>query len=109
MTGTFELFTDENLGFRFRLKAPDGTVMALSRSFPDKAAAVAGITAVREYAGMGLITDLPRHPRPRTIGQSPGRGPDHSPTIPGGPFSRCAAARDGHRHARKTGTQRTRP
>ena len=58
MTGTFELFTDQNLDFRFRLKAPDGTVMALSRSFPDKAAAVAGISAVREYAGMGLITDL---------------------------------------------------
>ncbi|MET4097507.1 YegP family protein [Arthrobacter sp. UYCu712] len=58
MTGTFELFTDDNQHFRFRLKAPDGTLMALSRSFPDKAAAVAGITAVREYAGMGLITDL---------------------------------------------------
>lgn len=58
MTGTFELFTDETTHFRFRLTAPDGTVMALSRPFPDKAAAVAGITAVREYAGMGLITDL---------------------------------------------------
>lgn len=51
MTGTFELFT-EDMRFRFRLMAPDGTVVALSRSFPDKAAAVAGITAVREYAGM---------------------------------------------------------
>lgn len=58
MTGTFELFTDDNQYFRFRLTAPDGTVIALSRPFPDKAAAVAGITAVREYAGMGLITDL---------------------------------------------------
>lgn len=58
MTSTFELFTDENMRFRFRLKAHDGTVMALSRSFPDKPAAVAGITAVRECAGMGLITDL---------------------------------------------------
>jgi uncharacterized protein YegP (UPF0339 family) len=57
MTGKFELFTD-NQYFRFRLTAPDGTVMALSRPFPDKAAAVAGIAAVREYAGMGLITDL---------------------------------------------------
>lgn len=32
--------------------------MAVSRSFPDKQAAVAGIGAVREYAGMGHITDL---------------------------------------------------
>lgn len=58
MTGTFELFHDADEHFRFRLKAPDGTVMALSTAFPDKTAAVAGITAVREYAGMGLITDL---------------------------------------------------
>lgn len=58
MTGTFELFHDEDKHFRFRLRAPDGTVMAVSRPFPDKAAAVAGITAVREYAGMSLITDL---------------------------------------------------
>lgn len=57
MRGTFELFNDEDKHFRFRLTAPDGTLMALSRPFPDKAAAVAGITAVREYAGTGLITD----------------------------------------------------
>lgn len=58
MTGTFELFTDENMYFRFRLKAPDGTVVAISRPFSDKSGAVSGISAVREYAGMGLITDL---------------------------------------------------
>lgn len=38
--------------------APDGTVVALSKAFEDKAAVVAGIAAVREYAGMGLVTDL---------------------------------------------------
>jgi uncharacterized protein YegP (UPF0339 family) len=58
MTGNFELFTDENMYFRFRLKAPDGTVVAISRPFSDKSGAVSGISAVREYAGMGLITDL---------------------------------------------------
>ncbi|KRE52416.1 hypothetical protein ASG92_25570 [Arthrobacter sp. Soil736] len=58
MTGTFELFIDEDTSFRFRLKAPDGTVVAVSRSFPDKPAAVSGISDVREYAGMGLIADL---------------------------------------------------
>lgn len=58
MTGTFELFTDDTMYFRFRLKAPDGTVVAISRPFSDKSAAVSGISAVREYAGMGLITDL---------------------------------------------------
>jgi uncharacterized protein YegP (UPF0339 family) len=58
MAGMFELFIDEDACFRFRLTAPDGTVMALSRHFPDKAAAVAGIAAVREYAGMGFVTEL---------------------------------------------------
>ena len=58
MAGTFELFVDAESKFRFRLKAPDGTVMAVSTEFPDKSAAVAGIAAVRECAGMGLISDL---------------------------------------------------
>ena len=32
-------------------------IMAVSRPFTTKADAVAGISAVREYAGMGLISD----------------------------------------------------
>jgi uncharacterized protein YegP (UPF0339 family) len=58
MTGMFELFTGSDASYRFRLTAPDGTVMALSRPFPDKPSAVAGIAAVREYAGMGLVTEI---------------------------------------------------
>ncbi|PTT58804.1 DUF1508 domain-containing protein, partial [Arthrobacter sp. HMWF013] len=58
MAGKFELFIDAESLYRFRVTAPDGTVMAVSTSFRDKAAAVAGIAAVREYAGMGLISDL---------------------------------------------------
>ena len=58
MAGKFELFVDAESKFRFRLTAPDGTVMAESPAFRDKPAAVAGIAAVRECAGMGLITDL---------------------------------------------------
>lgn len=58
MAAMFELFVDGESNFRFRLKAPDGTVMAVSAAFSDKPAAVAGISAVRECAGMGLVTDL---------------------------------------------------
>src|SRR5215218_2193118 len=58
MAGIFELFLDSESRFRFRLKGPDGTVIAVSRGLDEKSAAVAGITAVREYAGMGLISDL---------------------------------------------------
>ncbi|MET3175768.1 UNVERIFIED_ORG: uncharacterized protein YegP (UPF0339 family) [Arthrobacter sp. UYCu721] len=57
MAGMFVLFVDAESSFRFRLTAPDGTVMAVSKAFDCKAAAVAGIAAMREYAGMGLITD----------------------------------------------------
>lgn len=59
MAGMFELFSGSDASYRFRLTAPDGTVMALSRSFPDKPSAVAGIAAVREYAGMGLVCEIP--------------------------------------------------
>jgi uncharacterized protein YegP (UPF0339 family) len=58
MAGKFELFVDAESKFRFRVKAQDGTLMAVSAAFDDKSAAVAGIAAVRECAGMGLISDL---------------------------------------------------
>ncbi|MFF2316200.1 YegP family protein [Arthrobacter sp. NPDC058097] len=58
MAGVFEVFVDAESQFRFRLKAPDGTVLAVSAPFEDKRAAAAGIAAVRECAGTGLITDL---------------------------------------------------
>lgn len=59
MRGMFELFTGSDSSYRFQLTAPDGTVMAVSKSFPDKRSAIAGIAAVREYAGMGLVTEIP--------------------------------------------------
>jgi uncharacterized protein len=84
MAGIFELFLDSESHFRFRLKAPDGTVMAVSRGFHDKAAAVAGISAVREYAGMGLISDL----CPKSTGNGAGRsesGRSQFEQVPHGP------------------------
>jgi uncharacterized protein YegP (UPF0339 family) len=58
MAGVFEVFVDAESQFRFRLKSPDGTVLAISAPFEDKRAAAAGIADVRECAGTGLITDL---------------------------------------------------
>ncbi|WP_458780916.1 YegP family protein [Arthrobacter sp. D3-16] len=58
MAGKFEAFVDQDSFFRFRLLAPDGSVMAVSGPFEDKAALVSGIAAVRECAGTGLVTDL---------------------------------------------------
>jgi uncharacterized protein len=58
MAGKFEAFVDHDSFFRFRLLAPDGTVMAVSGPFDSKSALAAGIAAVRECAGTGLVTDL---------------------------------------------------
>ena len=58
MAGSFEVFVDADSLYRFRLLAPDGTVMAVSQGFADKRAVAAGIAAVRECAGTGLVTDL---------------------------------------------------
>lgn len=81
MAGMFELFTDSDDSFRFQLTAPDGTVMALSKPFPDKTAAVAGIAAVREYAGMGFITEIDAPEvadPPGTLALQPARVPDEA-------------------------------
>ena len=57
MAGMFELIVDAESAFRFRLAAPDGIIMAVSKPFDTKTDAVAGIAAVREYVGLGLISD----------------------------------------------------
>ncbi|GGI00223.1 YegP family protein [Arthrobacter liuii] len=58
MSGTFELFVDEESQIRFRLVMPDGHVLAVSGQFTDKQAAAAAIEEVRECAGTGLIRDV---------------------------------------------------
>jgi uncharacterized protein YegP (UPF0339 family) len=58
MAGQFELFADEAAEVRFRMIAPDGTVLAVSRPYPDTRSAAAGIEAMRECAGTGLISNL---------------------------------------------------
>ena len=88
MAGTFELFADEDSRIRFRLVAPDGTVLAVSGQYPDKYQAAAAIRDVRECAGTGLISDLapaaalarvgeqrsPHHVRPYSTGTANSRG-----------------------------------
>lgn len=58
MAGNFEVFVDSDSLYRFRLLGADGTVMAVSQAFKDKSGVKAGIAAVRECAGTGLVTDL---------------------------------------------------
>jgi uncharacterized protein YegP (UPF0339 family) len=67
VAGMFELFLDAEASFRFQLTAPDGTVIAVSRAFPDKDAAIKGIAAAREYAGTGHVRELPALPAERPL------------------------------------------
>jgi uncharacterized protein YegP (UPF0339 family) len=103
VAGMFELFIDADASFRFQLTAPDGTVMAVSRAFPDKAAAVEGIAAVREYAGMGHVRELSKAPpgrqapnHPATVSAS-GAGPGMRRALPARPDTRPALKISGHR------------
>lgn len=60
MAGTFEILSEGMGSFRIRLTAEDGSVVAVSPSFPNIKAVVAGITAVRENAATGFIVDRRR-------------------------------------------------
>ena len=85
MAGMFELFIDAESAFRFRLTAPDGNIMAVSKPFETKTDAVAGISAVREYAGMGLIADhctTTSNAAPPAAWSDPGGQTDDSARMP---------------------------
>jgi uncharacterized protein YegP (UPF0339 family) len=60
MSGTFEISMAGEGSFRFRLKADDGTVVAVSPKFADISSVVAGINAVRENAATGYVVDRRR-------------------------------------------------
>ena len=55
MAGKFELYNDSNGGFRFRLKAANGEVIASSESYTTKAAAKNGIESVKANAGADTV------------------------------------------------------
>lgn len=50
MAGKFELYTDKSGEYRFRLKAGNGQVIAISEGYSTKAAAENGIESVKTNA-----------------------------------------------------------
>ncbi|WP_282846448.1 YegP family protein [Microbacterium oxydans] len=50
MAGKFELYTDKSGEYRFRLKAGNGEVIAISEGYSSKSAALNGIDSVRRNA-----------------------------------------------------------
>lgn len=57
MAGKFELYKDKGGKFRFRLKAGNGQIIAVSEAYESKASAVNGINSVKKNAAAAKIDD----------------------------------------------------
>lgn len=58
MAGKFELYKDKADKYRFRLKAANGEIIAVSEAYNQKASAENGIDSVRRNAQTATVTDL---------------------------------------------------
>lgn len=58
MAGKFELFKDSSGGYRFRLKAGNGEIIASSESYTTKSGAQNGIQSVKTNAPSAPVVDL---------------------------------------------------
>jgi uncharacterized protein YegP (UPF0339 family) len=58
LAGKFELFADKAGKFRFRLKAANGEIIAVSEAYESKASAKNGIDAVRRNAPDAPVVEL---------------------------------------------------
>jgi uncharacterized protein len=57
-TGKFEYFIDKAGKYRFRLKAPNGEIIATSESYSSKAACMNGIESVKKNAASASIEEV---------------------------------------------------
>ncbi len=64
MAGYFKLVDAHDEGFRVKLTAPDGTLVAVSAFYASKEEAIAGIELIREIAGTGPVVDQSRAETP---------------------------------------------
>jgi uncharacterized protein YegP (UPF0339 family) len=57
MAGKFELYTDKAGKYRFRLKAGNGEIIAVSEAYDSKAGATNGIESVKRNAPDASVID----------------------------------------------------
>jgi uncharacterized protein YegP (UPF0339 family) len=57
LAGKFELYRDKQDKYRFRLKAGNGEIIAVSEAYESKASAMNGIDSVRRNAGDAELVD----------------------------------------------------
>ncbi len=53
----FEIFKDKAGEFRFRLKAPNGEIIAVGEGYTQKHNCKNGIDAIRRYAPTAIVVD----------------------------------------------------
>lgn len=58
MAGKFELFTDPAGKYRFRLKASNGQVLAVSQAYASRKSALDGINSVRKHAPEAEVVEV---------------------------------------------------
>jgi uncharacterized protein len=58
MAGKFEIYSDKGGKFRFRLKASNGEIIAVSEAYESKASAKNGIESVKKNAADATVVDL---------------------------------------------------
>lgn len=58
MAGKFEIYQSSNGEYRFRLKAGNGEIIAVSEGYTSKASAKNGIESVKTNAGSASVEDL---------------------------------------------------
>jgi hypothetical protein len=58
MAAKFEIYQDKKGEFRFRLKAGNGEVIAVSEGYTSKASCENGIESVKKNAGTAKVVDL---------------------------------------------------
>lgn len=57
MAGKFEVYKDRTDKFRFRLKAGNGEIIAVSEAYNSKASALGGVESVRKNAPDAALSD----------------------------------------------------
>ncbi|RLP80676.1 DUF1508 domain-containing protein [Mycetocola lacteus] len=58
MAGKFELYTDKAGEYRFRLKAGNGEIIAVSEGYASKSGALNGIDSVRRNAPDSPVVEI---------------------------------------------------
>jgi len=58
MAGKFEIYQDKSGGYRFRLKAENGEIIAVGESYKSKSSCENGIDSVKRNARDAKIEDL---------------------------------------------------